>query len=113
MPKIKIALLSGGWSGEREVSLKTGRQIYQALDKNKYQVFNYDPKQDLKQFFLDAMDKKFDLVFPALHGPVGEDGRLQSLLEVIGAPYLFSDTLASALAMHKPKEKIIAQQAAI
>jgi D-alanine-D-alanine ligase len=109
MPKLKIALLAGGISGEREISLKTGEQIYKALDKDKYEITKYDPKTDLKRFFLDAMDKKFDLVFPALHGPFGEDGRLQGMLDMIGVPYVFSGCLASALAMDKEKSKLIAK----
>ncbi len=113
MSKIKIALLLGGISGERDISLKTGEQIYKALDKGKYEIFKYDPKTDLKRFFLDAVDKKFDLVFPALHGPFGEDGKLQGMLDIIGVPYLFSGCLASALAMDKKKSKIIAQDAGL
>ncbi len=113
MPKLKIALLSGGISGEREVSLKTGEQIYNALDKNKYEIFKYDLKTDLKRFFNDAMNKKFDLVFPALHGPFGEDGKLQGMLDMIGMPYVFSGCLASALAMDKYKTKIIARDAGL
>ncbi len=107
--KIKLALLLGGMSKEREVSLNTGNQIYQALDKNKYEVLKYDPENDLRDFFEDALNKKFDLVFPALHGPYGEDGRLQGLLDLTGVPYLFSGCLASALAMDKNKTKIIAK----
>ncbi|MFH1822693.1 MAG: D-alanine--D-alanine ligase [Patescibacteria group bacterium] len=110
MKKIKIALLAGGISGEREVSIKTGEQIVKALDKNKYFVYQYDPKTDLKQFFLDAYAKKFDLVIPALHGPFGEDGKLQGMLDMLNIPYLFSGTLASALAMNKEKTKIIAKE---
>jgi len=113
MSKINIALLSGGISGEREISLRTGQEIYNALDKNKYKVYQYDPKTDLKQFFIDALKKKFDLVFPALHGPFGEDGKLQGLLDMIGLPYVFSGTLASALAMNKYKTKIIAKNAGL
>lgn len=108
--KIKIALLSGGISGEREISLKTGGKIFEALDKNKYIVLRYDPKTDLKKFFSDALAKKFDLVFPALHGPFGEDGRIQGMLDLIGMPYVFSGCLASALAMDKEKTKIIAEK---
>jgi len=108
--KTKIALLSGGISGEREVSINTGNQIFEALDKEKYEVFRYDPKIDLKKFIVDALDKKFDLVFPALHGPFGEDGKLQGLLDILGVPYLFSSCLASALAMDKYKTKIIAEK---
>ena len=109
MLKLKIALLSGGISEEREVSLKTGGQIYNALNKNKYEIFRYNPKIDLKRFFNDAMDRKFDLVFPALHGPFGEDGKLQGMLDMIDMPYIFSNCLASALAMDKYKTKIIAK----
>ncbi|MFH0923467.1 MAG: D-alanine--D-alanine ligase [Candidatus Falkowbacteria bacterium] len=109
MPKLKIALLSGGISGEREVSLKTGEQIFNALDKAKYKIFKYDPKIDLKRFFNDAINKRFDLVFPALHGPFGEDGKLQGMLGMINMPYVFSGCLASALAMDKYKTKIIAK----
>lgn len=109
MPKLKIALLSGGISGERDVSLKTGEQIFNALDKTKYKIFKYDPKADLKSFFNDAIDKKFDLVFPALHGPFGEDGKLQGMLDMISMPYVFSNCLSSALAMDKHKTKIIAK----
>ncbi|MEA3464284.1 MAG: D-alanine--D-alanine ligase [Patescibacteria group bacterium] len=113
MPKFKIALLLGGISGEREVSLKTGEQIYNALNKNKYEIFKYDSKTDLKRFFLNAIDKKFDLVFPALHGPFGEDGKLQGMLDMIGMPYVFSGCLASALAMDKYKTKIIVRDAGL
>lgn len=108
-PKTKIALLAGGVSGEREISLKTGEEIYRALDKNKYEIARYDPKTDLRRFFIDAIDGKFDLVFPALHGPFGEDGKLQGMLDILGVPYVFSGTLASALAMDKYKTKIMAR----
>ncbi|MDD5031820.1 MAG: D-alanine--D-alanine ligase [Patescibacteria group bacterium] len=108
LKKIKIALLAGGRGGEREISLKTGEQIYKALDKKKYQISRYDPKNNLGKFFSDALKKKFDLIFPALHGPFGEDGKLQGLLDILGIPYLFSGCLASALAMNKYKTKVIA-----
>jgi len=105
MSKIKIALLSGGLSKEREVSLNTGRKIKEALDKKKYEIFEYDPKTDLKKFIQDALSKKFDLVFPALHGPYGEDGTLQGMLDILKVPYVFSGCLSSALAMNKFKTK--------
>lgn len=113
MAKIKIALLSGGWGGEREISLKTGEQIYKALDKKNYQVFRYDPKNDLGKFFSEALKKKFDLIFPALHGPFGEDGKLQGLLDILDIPYLFSGCLPSALAMNKYKTKVIIRKEGI
>lgn len=113
MPKLKIALLAGGISNEREVSLKTGAKIFETLDKDKYEIFRYDPKHDLVRFFNDAAAKKFDLVFPALHGPYGECGRLQGLLDMIGVAYIFSDCLASALAMNKAKSKLVAIDAGL
>lgn len=113
MPKLSIALLAGGISNEREVSLKTGAKIFDALDKDKYEVSRYDPKVDLVRFFNDAAAKKFDLVFPALHGPFGECGRLQGMLDMIGVPYVFSDCLASALAMNKAKSKLVAIDAGL
>ena len=113
MTKKTIALLAGGVSNERDVSLKTGAKIFEALDKNKYEVYRYDPKFDLVRFFNDAEAKKFNLVFPALHGPFGEDGRLQGMLDLIGVPYVFSGCLASALAMDKIKTKLIAKAAGL
>lgn len=109
MAKLKIALLSGGVSGEREVSLNTGKMIFNALDKEKYEIFRYDPKDQLKKIFQDAIDRKFDLVFPALHGPFGEDGKLQGMLDMIEMPYIFCGCLASALAMNKYKTKVISR----
>jgi D-alanine-D-alanine ligase len=113
MQKIKIALLSGGISGEREVSLKTGDQIFNALDKDKYDISRYDPKNDLQKLFNDAINKKIDIVFPALHGPFGEDGKLQGMLDMIGTPYVFSACMASAVAMNKNICKIIAKNSGL
>jgi D-alanine-D-alanine ligase len=107
MSKIKIALLSGGNSSERNISLKTGNYVYDALDKEKYEIFRYDPKTDLIKFFIDASTKKFDITMPLLHGAYGEDGRLQGMLDMIEMPYLFSGVLSSALAMDKHKCKML------
>lgn len=107
MKKLKIALLYGGFSAEREISIKTGRKIFENLDKKKYQVFLFDPKTQLHKFIEAAEAKKIDLVFPALHGPLGEDGTIQGLLEVLGLPYVFSGVLASSLAMDKERTKKI------
>ena len=110
MQKIKIALLSGGTSGEREVSINSGNQVFEALDKEKYEIFRYDPKTDLKDFVNDALSGKFDLVLPILHGPFGEDGKIQGMLDILGVPYVFSGCLASALAMNKKKTKILLEK---
>lgn len=107
MKKLRLALLLGGFSAEREISIKTGKNIAQNLDRKKYQVFLFDPKKDLLKFILAAKEKKIDLVFPALHGPLGEDGTIQGMLELFGLPYVFSGMLASALAMDKEMTKRI------
>jgi len=107
MDKIKIAVLAGGASREREVSLKSAEKIIDVIDKEKYEVFKYDPKDDLMKFFIDASTKKFDIVFPALHGKFGEDGKIQGMLDLINVPYLFSGVLSSAIAMNKNKAKIL------
>lgn len=107
MSKIRIALLYGGFSAEREISIKTGQMIAQNLDKKKYQVFLFDPKNDLERFIKTIKEKKVDLVLPALHGPLGEDGTIQGMLEFFDIPYVFSGVLSSALAMDKEMTKKI------
>ena len=69
--KKTIALLAGGISSEREVSLKSGQQVYQALDKEKYEVRRYDPQTDLPRLVADA--SLIDAALIILHGPFGED----------------------------------------
>ena len=110
MNKPKIALLLGGISAEREVSLKTGEEIGKALDKEKYEVTFYDPRDDLLSLcqYIDQGD--VDLVIPALHGPFGEDGRIQGMLDMWKIPYLFSGCLASAVAMNKEWSKKIVNE---
>ncbi|MFW5888202.1 MAG: D-alanine--D-alanine ligase family protein [Patescibacteria group bacterium] len=110
MSKLKLALLSGGISAEREVSLNTGEQIYRALDKEKYEIYRYDPRDDLQQFFEDGLAGRFELVLPALHGPYGEDGKIQGLMEIMQIPYLFSDCSASAIAMNKKICKTVVKE---
>ncbi len=97
--KIRIAVLSGGWSKERNVSLKSGEAVVKALNREKYDVFCFDPKKDLE----DLWRKKdgLDLVFSVLHGKFGEDGRIQGLLDVYGIPFVGSGVLSSAMAMNK------------
>ncbi|RMD58962.1 D-alanine--D-alanine ligase [Candidatus Parcubacteria bacterium] len=107
MSKIKIAVICGGISPERDISLKGAQNVISALEAKGYETLRYDAKDDLVKFFIDASTKKFDLVFPVLHGPYGEDGKLQGMLDMIGMPYVFSGTLASALANDKYKTKAI------
>lgn len=98
----KIGVLMGGTSSEREISLKTGRSIYKALKEEGYKAAAIDVGKNIVS---DLKKKKIDLAFIALHGPLGEDGTIQGLLEVLGIPYTSSGVLASALAMDKEKTK--------
>lgn len=107
MRRLRIALLLGGFSAEREISFKTGRNIAKNLDRKKYQVSLFDPRDDLEKLIKAIKGKNVDLVFPALHGPLGEDGTIQGMLELFGLPYVFSGMLASALAMDKEMTKRI------
>jgi len=68
MKKLNLALLSGGISSEREVSLNSGEQVFAALDKEKYEITHYDPKSDLEKLVRDA--KKIDAALIILHGPL-------------------------------------------
>jgi D-alanine-D-alanine ligase len=100
----KIGVLMGGWSPERPVSLKTGQAIYEALRHLRYRVVPIDVDHMLP-WTLRA--KKIEVAFLALHGPGGEDGVVQGCLETLGIPYTGSDVRASAIAMDKPKTKMI------
>ncbi|MEN8257246.1 MAG: D-alanine--D-alanine ligase [Thermodesulfobacteriota bacterium] len=97
--KIRLALIAGGKSGEREVSLAGARGVLAALDGNKYEVSQYDPATDLASLAADA--KKLDVAFILLHGPLGEDGSMQGTLDLLGIPYQGAGVLGSALAMDK------------
>ena len=99
MEKLTIALLSGGISSEREVSISSGNQVYEALDHNKYDIIRYDPKTDLPQLVADA--PKIDAALIILHGPFGEDGTVQGLLDLLEIPYQGSGVLGSAIGMNK------------
>lgn len=156
MLKINLAVIFGGKSGEHEVSLRSAKQVMEALDKEKYNIIPVaiakagqwligekgqeyinlnllaaekegGIKTDLPEKLKENQDEfglakfsadnygenKIDLALPILHGTYGEDGKLQGLLDMLGMPYVFSGTLASALAMHKSKTKIIAKSAGL
>ena len=97
--KITVALLSGGVSPEREISIRSGNQVYEALDKSKYDVRRYDPMTDLQRLVGDASEIQVAMI--ALHGPNGEDGTIQGLLDLLDIPYQGSGVLGSAVAMNK------------
>ncbi len=97
--KLTIALLAGGTSSEREVSLNSGRQVFEALDKSRYDVLRYDPKTDLARLVAEA--GRIDAALIILHGASGEDGTVQGLLDLLNIPYQGSGVLGSAVAMNK------------
>ena len=103
MAKLRVALIAGGWSREREISLKSGEYVYNNLDKDKYEVKKYDPSKDLIRLIEESKD--FDLALLFLHGRKGEDGSIQGLLDLLNLPYVGSGVLASALAMNKTVSK--------
>ena len=111
MKKRTIALLSGGISSEREVSISSGDQVYEALDHNKYDIIRYDPKTDLPKLVSDA--PKIDAALIILHGPFGEDGTVQGLLDLLDIPYQGSGVLGSALAMNKLASKHLYEKAGL
>ena len=99
-----VALLMGGWSPEREVSLSSGSECAKALRDRGYAVRLIDVGRDLPEL-LRALEPCPDVIFNALHGLGGEDGTIQGVFEMLGIPYTHSGVLASALAMHKPTAK--------
>ena len=102
-----IVVLMGGISGEREISLLTGKACSKALIKKGYKVKNLDAKGN----FLDELKKlKPKAVFNALHGRYGEDGFIQSILESIKIPYTHSGVFSSILAMDKVLSRKIFQK---
>lgn len=108
MKKLKIALLAGGISSERDVSLNSGQQVFEALDKERYDIIRYDPKTDLPALVSNASN--IDAALVILHGPYGEDGTIQGLLDLLGIPYQGSGVLGSAVAMNKLVAKRLYEQ---
>lgn len=111
MKKITVALLSGGISSEREVSINSGNQVYDALDKTKYDVIRYDPGTDLLRLVSDS--EKIDAALIILHGQYGEDGTVQGLLDLLDIPYQGSGVLGSAVAMNKLASKLLYEKSGI
>ncbi len=105
-----VAVLLGGLSAERRVSLDSGAGCAQALESAGYKVTRVDAGRDLAQRLAEL---KPEVCFNALHGRWGEDGCVQGLLELMGIPYTHSGVLASALAMHKERAKAVMSAAGI
>jgi D-alanine-D-alanine ligase len=108
--KKHVAVLMGGWSAERPVSLNSGRECADNLEEAGYRVTRVDVKRDIAAVLADLRP---DVAFNALHGPFGEDGTIQGLLEILDIPYTHSGVLASALAMNKEKAKSVAAGAGL
>lgn len=111
MSRIRVAVLMGGRSAEREVSLSTGKQVLQALEGGKYEAFPVDTgsSANLSRLCASASipEERPDVAFICLHGQFGEDGTIQGMLELLEIPYTGSSVLASALAMNKVMSKKI------
>ncbi len=99
-----VAVLKGGWSAERDVSLVTGDQVARALETVGYRVTSIDLQRNLTALLADLTPRP-DVVFNALHGRYGEDGCVQGVLEILEVPYTHSGVRASAIAMDKPTAK--------
>ena len=103
-----VAVLMGGWSPEREVSLVSGKACAEGLREGGHTVIEYDVQRDLRalvEFLRPAAGGGPDVVFNAMHGKYGEDGCIQGVLESLGVPYTHSGVLASAIAMDKPMSR--------
>ena len=105
-----IAVLMGGWSAEREISLRSGRACADALERIGYRVTRIDVGRDIATILATV---KPDAALNVLHGRPGEDGTLQGLLEIAGVPYSHSGVLASALAMQKDVAKSVLAAAGV
>ena len=106
----EVAVLLGGFSAEREVSLRSGKACAEALEAAGYTVTRIDAGRDLAEHLSQVRPQA---CFNALHGRWGEDGCVQGLLEILGIPYTHSGVLASALAMHKERAKSVMRAAGV
>lgn len=108
---MKIAVVMGGITSEREVSLRSGQAILNSLLRQGYDAYKIDlTKENLVSAFI---ENDYDLVYLALHGEYGEDGRVQSVLDMLGKKYTGSGVTGSAIAMDKILTKIIAKDLGI
>jgi D-alanine-D-alanine ligase len=110
MTRLHVAVLKGGWSAEREVSLRSGRACGDALRSEGFRVTEIDVTRDIAN---ELVALKPDVAFNALHGRFGEDGCMQGVLETLSIPYTHSGVLASALAMHKERAKTVMAAAGV
>ena len=105
-----VAVLMGGWSAEREISLRSGKACADALERGGYRVSRVDVGRDIATVLHTL---KPEVAFNVLHGTPGEDGTLQGILEILAIPYTHSGVLASALAMQKDFAKVVMHAAGV
>jgi len=105
-----VAVLMGGWSSERPVSLNSGKACADALRERGYRITEVDVQPDIASVLSEL---KPDVAFNALHGPYGEDGCIQGVLEILRIPYTHCGVMSSALAMNKEKSKAVFEAAGI
>jgi D-alanine-D-alanine ligase len=105
-----VAVLMGGWSAEREVSLRSGKACADAAERLGYRVSRIDVKRDIATVL---QQLKPDVALNVLHGHPGEDGTIQGVLEILGIPYTHSGVLASSLAMQKDRAKVMLKAAGV
>ncbi|HUI96261.1 MAG TPA: D-alanine--D-alanine ligase [Xanthobacteraceae bacterium] len=105
-----VAVLMGGWSAEREVSLRSGKACADALERQGFRVTRIDVDRNVAAALGAA---KPDVALNLLHGRPGEDGAIQGLLEILAIPYTHSGVLASALAMQKDRAKVVMAAAGV
>lgn len=110
---MKIMVLAGGTSSEREVSLESGKGVLSAINELGHTGFLYDLTEDISEFVRVLNQEKPDVVFNALHGRYGEDGNIQGLLNLMKIRYTHSGVLSSALAMDKRQTKVHLRTAGI
>src|SRR5215475_15170449 len=105
-----VVVLMGGWSAEREVSLRSGQACADALERNGYRVTRVDVGRDIATVLSNL---KPDAALNVLHGRPGEDGTIQGVLEILQIPYSHSGTLSSALAIQKDVAKVVMANAGV
>jgi D-alanine-D-alanine ligase len=104
MPKIKVAILSGGKSSERDIALQSAKNVLQKI-KQRFDIKFFDFPKDIDTFY--KTHKDFSVAIPIFHGPGGEDGVIQSFLKTLDMPFIFSDVKAHAIGMDKVLSKIL------
>lgn len=113
--KFKIGILFGGKSAEHEVSIQSAQNVFDAIDKNKYdaELIKINKSGVIENYLVEEIKTNFDVIFPVLHGPFGEDGTIQGLLKFFDIPFVGSSILGSAVGMDKDVMKRLLRDAGI